>query len=67
MKDTKINDCQLIEIDKIYHRKGNLSFVENSVNIPFDIKRVYYLYDVPSGETRGGHAHMPAAHERKVV
>lgn len=55
---TTINDCQIIEFDKHHSdRKGNLSVVENGKGIPFDIKRVYYLYDVPGGESRGGHAH----------
>ncbi len=53
-----VNDCHIIEFDKHYSdRKGNLSVVENGKGIPFDIKRVYYLYDVPGGESRGGHAH----------
>ncbi|WP_419781759.1 sugar 3,4-ketoisomerase [Maridesulfovibrio sp.] len=48
---------QIIELPKILDNRGNLTFIENSRHIPFDIKRVYYLYDVPGGETRGGHAH----------
>ncbi|WP_319777837.1 FdtA/QdtA family cupin domain-containing protein [Maridesulfovibrio sp.] len=48
---------QIIELPKINDNRGNLTFIENSRHIPFDIKRVYYLYDVPGGETRGGHAH----------
>lgn len=55
---TTVNDCHIIEFDKHHSdRKGNLSVVENGKGIPFDIKRVYYLYDVPGGESRGGHAH----------
>ena len=57
MKKTTVYDCSIIEIDKHHHEKGNLSVVENGKTIPFDVKRVYYLYDVPGGESRGGHAH----------
>ena len=49
-------NIQIIEIPKIKEPRGNLSIIENDI-IPFDIKRVYYLYDVPSGSERGGHAH----------
>jgi uncharacterized RmlC-like cupin family protein len=49
-------NIQLISIPKIEERRGNLSVIENDT-VPFDIKRVYYLYDVPSGAERGGHAH----------
>ena len=51
-----MNEIKLIDIPKIEDRRGNLSVVEKDC-IPFDIKRVYYLYDVPSGAYRGGHAH----------
>lgn len=54
---TNISDVQLIEIPKIQDRRGNLSVVEGNT-IPFVSKRVYYLYDVPSGSKRGGHAHI---------
>ncbi|XGI82751.1 FdtA/QdtA family cupin domain-containing protein [Halorutilales archaeon Cl-col2-1] len=46
-----------IDLPKINDERGNLTFIEQSQHIPFDIKRVYYLYDVPGGESRGGHAH----------
>lgn len=49
--------CRILTFPKIADPRGNLTFVENKKHIPFDIKRVYYLYDVPGGETRGGHAH----------
>ncbi|EJL66461.1 sugar 3,4-ketoisomerase [Flavobacterium sp. CF136] len=49
-------NVQIISIPKIEERRGNLSVIENDT-VPFDIKRVYYLYDVPSGAERGGHAH----------
>lgn len=46
-----------VEFPKIKDHRGNLSFIEGSRHLPFPIRRVYYLYDVPAGETRGGHAH----------
>ena len=52
-----ISDCKIITLPKICDRRGNLSFIEGSIHIPFDISRVYYLYDVPGGSERGGHAH----------
>ncbi len=52
-----LSDCKIIELPKIHDPRGNLTFIENSRHIPFDIKRVYYLYDVPGGADRGGHAH----------
>lgn len=53
-----IFDCSIIEFDKHHsNRKGNLTVVENGKTLPFDVKRVYYLYDVPGGESRGSHAH----------
>lgn len=54
---TTIDDLQIIDIPKIADTRGNLSVIEGSV-IPFGFKRVYYLYDVPSGAHRGGHAHI---------
>lgn len=50
-------DCNLIEFPVIRNRAGNITPLNNSENIPFDIERVFYVYDIPSGETRGGHAH----------
>ncbi len=52
-----LDQCQLIELPKISDPRGNLTFVEADRHIPFEIKRVYYLYDVPGGAERGGHAH----------
>ena len=53
-----VQDCKVIELDKHHSdRKGNLSVVENGKTLPFDVKRAYYLYDVPGGESRGAHAH----------
>lgn len=57
MKQTSIHDCKLIDLRKIHDVRGNLTPIEGGVDIPFDIKRVYYLYDVPGGESRGAHAH----------
>ena len=52
-----IKDCKIIELPKIGDPRGNLTFIEGGGQIPFDIQRVYYLYDVPGGSARGGHAH----------
>lgn len=52
-----ISKCKILELPKITDSRGNLSFVEGGIHIPFDIKRVYYLYDVPGGADRGSHAH----------
>ena len=48
--------AEIINLPKIADPRGNLTFIESAVHIPFDIKRVYWIYDVPGGETRGGHA-----------
>ncbi len=52
-----LEHCKIIELPKIGEPRGNLTFIEGQRHIPFDIKRVYYLYDVPGGAERGGHAH----------
>jgi len=52
-----LQNCKLLSLPKIEDPRGNLSVIENNV-IPFEIKRVYYLYDVPSGAERGGHSHI---------
>jgi hypothetical protein len=49
--------CEVIQLPRIYDPRGNLTFIEQHRHVPFDIKRVYYLYDVPGGAERGGHAH----------
>lgn len=54
----KVNDCRLVDIPKIPDNRGNLSFVEQNKQIPFDIRRTYWIYDVPGGEERGGHAYI---------
>jgi hypothetical protein len=53
-----LTDCRTLELPKVHDPRGNLTFVEGGRQIPFDIKRVYYLYDVPGGSERGGHAHL---------
>ena len=52
-----IEECRIIELPKITNSQGNLTFIESVAHVPFYIKRVYYLYDVPGGAIRGGHAH----------
>jgi hypothetical protein len=56
-----ITDCHLIQLPKIKDHRGNLTFIEGGRHVDFDIKRVYYLYDVPGGESRAGHAHRALA------
>jgi dTDP-4-dehydrorhamnose 3,5-epimerase-like enzyme len=53
----RIDKCKMIYFPKIADVRGNMSFIESNRQVPFDIKRVFFLYDVPSGATRGGHAH----------
>ncbi len=58
MRESKVYDCTVIELDKHHSdRKGNITVVENKEDIPFEVRRTYYLYDVHGGESRGGHAH----------
>lgn len=52
-----IDDCKIIDLPINHKEVGNMTVLENNINIPFEIKRVYYLYDVPMGSERGGHAH----------
>ncbi len=56
--NNSIYNCSVILLPKIHNRSGNLTALENKINVPFEVKRVYYLYDVPGGEDRGGHAHL---------
>lgn len=58
MIKTKITDCTLIQLPRHTNRSGSLSVVENSGLFPFDLKRVFYIYDIPGGESRGAHAHF---------
>lgn len=58
MAKYSVYDCSVIELNQHHSdRKGNLTVVQNGLTVPFDVKRVYYLYDVPGGESRGSHAH----------
>ena len=57
MNRTTVFDCSIIELSRIQNRAGNITTVTNSVEIPFDVKRVFYIYDIPGGEDRGAHAH----------
>ncbi len=54
---TTVYGCSVIELKKNHRGKGNLTVVQNNIEVPFAVKRCYYLYDVPGGEERGGHAH----------
>jgi hypothetical protein len=52
-----IHNCNVVELTKIHNPAGNITIIQNGSHQPFDIKRIYYLYDVPGGSERGGHAH----------
>ena len=52
-----IHNCNVVELLKIHNPSGNITIIQNGEHQPFDIKRIYYLYDVPGGSERGGHAH----------
>lgn len=52
-----IFNCNVIQLPKVHNRAGNITALENNKSLPFEVKRVYYLYDIPGGEARGGHAH----------
>ena len=57
-KRQSIDDCKLIKFSKIYNRAGNLTSVHGDLDVPFEIERVFYIYDIPSGKYRGGHSHI---------
>jgi hypothetical protein len=57
MTNDTVFDCNIIHLPKIYNRAGSITPVQNNIEIPFGIKRLFYLYDIPGGESRGGHAH----------
>jgi hypothetical protein len=57
MLNSTVFNCNVLTLPKIHNRAGNITALNNSLDIPFDVNRVYYLYDVPGGEDRGGHAH----------
>lgn len=56
-KTSTLGNCKIIDLPKFTTSAGHITAINNGIEIPFDTKRVYYLYDIPSGETRGGHAH----------
>ena len=58
MKKITIEDCRMMDLPKVPDVRGNLTFVENNKHVPFEIKRVFYTYDVPGGESRGEHANI---------
>lgn len=55
--NTSVYECSIIHLPKVQNQAGNLTALENNKNIPFEVRRVYYLYDVPGGAERGGHGH----------
>lgn len=57
MTTSTVYDCNILVLDKVHNEAGNITVIESNHNVPFPIRRVYYLYDVPGGESRGGHAH----------
>jgi len=57
MQKNSVYDCVILPLNKIHNRAGNITIVEGNKNVFFDVKRIYYLYDIPGGEDRGGHAH----------
>ena len=54
---SSVYDCVILPLNKIHNRAGNITIVEGHKNVPFDVRRIYYLYDIPGGAARGGHAH----------
>ena len=67
MKKSSVYDCTMIELSKHHRPQGNISVVENGKDVLFDVKRAYYLYDVPGGESRGGHRqYIPRETLRRV-
>jgi dTDP-4-dehydrorhamnose 3,5-epimerase-like enzyme len=57
MNRNTVYDCTVVDLPQVHNDAGNITAVENNKNIPFEIKRIYYLYDIPGGEGRGAHAH----------
>ena len=54
---SRVDQCELLDLPKVADPRGNLTFIEGGRHVPFDIKRVFFIYDVPTGESRGAHAH----------
>jgi len=57
MKNNSVFDCKTVELPQVHSEAGNITAIENNTTIPFCIKRIYYLYDIPGGEERGAHGH----------
>lgn len=57
MKKNSVYDCTIVELPQVHNKAGNITAIENNKNIPFEVKRIYYLYDIPGGEDRGAHGH----------
>ena len=57
MKANTVFDCNILQLPRIYNPAGNITAINNKKEVPFNIERIYYLFDVPGGEGRGGHAH----------
>lgn len=57
MKTNSVYDCTIVDLPQVHNKAGNITAIENNKNIPFEIKRIYYLYDIPGGEDRGAHGH----------
>ena len=55
--ESSVYDCEILSLKKIHNRAGNITIIEGQKNLPFKVRRIYYLYDIPAGESRGGHAH----------
>lgn len=66
MTNVTVQDCKIINLPKNHQLNGNLTSITNGVEVPFDVKRIYYLYDVPGGNSRGGHAHK-ALHQIMIA
>ena len=58
LKSKTVFDCSLLELTTIKSRQGNITAIENNVEVPFAVERIFYLYDIPGGENRGAHAHV---------
>jgi hypothetical protein len=58
VKKTTVDDCRVLDLPRFSMPEGSISVVEGGDNVPFEIQRVFYLYDIPGGESRGGHAHF---------
>ena len=54
---SSVDECRVIDLSRHHHENGNLTVIENFNEIPYEINRTYYLYDIPGGEERGGHSH----------